>query len=311
MSKYQKQDKSASLRFYWIATVVLSILFHIGLLYYLSDRSDELTELNALPEDYIKLNVPNKQDAISEQEKEEDKNRRILETPLEKTAPVPDAEFLGQNDHRAKKLMKVKKQNQEKAADPGLPKQAHKSVAKKESTQGQDGSDHEMGKDVPVQDLKGEGSQDLTKKQKRGARSAYEKLLAESTESIAETEMRQGYMDHLDDMVEEGETIDMNTREYRFIGYFTGLRKAIELVWNYPNEAAQRGISGQVIVKFIILQDGKLSKVQVVESSGFAMLDTAIIDAIRLAAPYSPLPKGFQKERLVIRGAFSYVLGNY
>lgn len=306
MSEQNEQQKNKNLRLYWILALVFSVLFHIGLLYYLNTEKFESAD-NSLPEGYIKLEIPEKKDEIADDKNDESK--RILETPLAPTQPPPDADFLGQTDHQAKKLMKVKPHEQEKAKDPGLQKKSPAVMSKTAP------GSLSKGEDVPntkilnqKKDSSENGPFHEEKERKRGARNGYESLVAEASEKLAESEMNQGYMDHLSDMVEEGETIDMNTREYRFIGYFTGLRKAIELVWNYPMEAARRGITGNVHVKFIILSDGKLAKIQVLESSGHNMLDSAIVDAIRSAAPYAPLPKSFHKDRLVVSGMFNYVL---
>lgn len=306
MSEDKKKQKPRPLLFYWFLAGLFSILLHFVVLYELGQRSKDIpTEVSSLPEGYIKLNIPDKKELSKETKKEdEEKEKRILETPLAPTEEAPDAEFLGQNDHKAKKLMKVKEHEDKKAADPGhLRAIEKKAKLAKPSVKREQGSPEAAQKNLKHD----KGFLDDKKEGRKG----YEQLLADSTEQLSSTEMNQGYMDHLNDLVEEGETIDMNTKEYRFIGYFTNLRKAIELVWTYPSEAVQKGQYGKVIVKFIIQADGKVSKAQVLESSGYPILDSAILDAIRAAAPFAPLPKGFNKDHLLVRGAFSYVLGNY
>lgn len=278
----------------WLIVVLLSLCLHFFLLYQLQKNSSVIDLQKNLPEDYIKLKIDENK-SVTKLDQEQNK---ILEAPLEKTKVPEKADFLGQNDHEAKKLMKVKPFEQEKAKDPGLKKKKGLAQENTRLERTPKGTDQE----------KKEDTNKFGRKITPGSREGYEDLLSESMKSITEQESTQGYMDHLEDLAEEGEIIDMNTREYRFIGYFTGLRKSIELVWVYPSDAAHRGIHGHVIVKFIILPDGKLSKVQIVESSGYKILDNAIVDAIRTAAPYAPLPAGFKKDRLVIRGSFAYIL---
>ena len=141
-------------------------------------------------------------------------------------------------------------------------------------------------------------------------RKRYENLLTYSAKE-PQRQRGGGYQDFIDDdSLEEGDSIDLNTQEYRYIGYFTNMRKAIELVWNYPMSAARRGISGKVNVKFTIQKTGTVSKIDIVESSGHKLLDYAIVDAIKLASPFAPLPKGFNRKKLDVTGAFRYVLGN-
>ncbi len=140
-----------------------------------------------------------------------------------------------------------------------------------------------------------------------GPKSLYGELLTQGqqyqTEAVAD-----GYQTYVEESLREGETIDLNTREYRYIGYFTSLRKAIELAWNYPLSAARRGMSGRVNLLFTVEKDGGVSRVKVLDSSGFLVLDNAIVDAIQTAAPFSPLPEGFNKKYLDIRGTFNYLL---
>lgn len=317
MNNSQKKQRPNQTRLYWFLAILISFLFHIDLLLQLGRKSENTPPVkSSIPEGYIKFDLPKDVSKKEELAKKEEDNeaKRILEAPLLPTQKPPEAEFLGQTDHQAKKLMKMKRREYEKAADPGMPTpKASKAVKAAPTAKGED-LPEQKGLDVSSDQKKAfseNGSKSEKQKKQEHGRNGYESLLAQSAEKLAATEMNQGYMDHLNDLVEEGETIDMNTQEYRFIGYFTGMRKAIELVWVYPSEAAQRGLHGQVLVKFIIMPDGKVSKVQVLESSGYNVLDAAIIDAIRSAAPFAPLPKGFHKDRLIVKGAFTYILGSY
>ncbi len=89
------------------------------------------------------------------------------------------------------------------------------------------------------------------------------------------------------------------------------MRKAIELVWNYPSEAAQRGMEGEVTVEFVIAKSGSVSRIKVLKSSGYKILDDAIVEALRLASPFAPLPDGFGKQKMLITGSFRYILSPY
>src|SRR5690606_28888437 len=95
------------------------------------------------------------------------------------------------------------------------------------------------------------------------------------------------------------------------MGYMTTMRKSIELVWNYPIEAARRGMQGEVGLEFLIHKNGDVRRIRVIKSSGYKILDDAIVEAIRLAAPFSPLPDGFGKDKLVITGVFRYILSSF
>ncbi|MCB9228448.1 MAG: energy transducer TonB [Deltaproteobacteria bacterium] len=134
----------------------------------------------------------------------------------------------------------------------------------------------------------------------------YERLLGNSLPVMAE-EVAAGYQDYIDDSIEAGQVLDLNTQEYRYIGYFTSLRKAIELAWVYPSNAVRKRLYGNVFLKFTINHDGKVSKIMVLDSSGHKILDSAIMEAVRMAAPFAPLPHSFGK-KINIRGMFRYVL---
>jgi protein TonB len=121
-----------------------------------------------------------------------------------------------------------------------------------------------------------------------------------------------GHQDNIDDdSIAIGDKIDINTTEYRYLGYFTSMRKSIELVWVYPSEAASRGLHGNVNLEFTIQKNGSVSNIKVVQSSGFKILDDAVIEAIRLASPFAPLPASFDQERKVVTGTFRYVLTSF
>lgn len=235
-------------------------------------------------------------------------DKQIVEARQTKTAPPEEPKFLGAQDHRTDKETKVSsKVLRAKAQDPaklaGAQKKkkssqkklvkARPSPAKKEAKASK--KTQKPGTTEKLDDILGKGLN-------------YENLLAFSAEQLEGEEVNRGYLDYLDDSIEDGSAIDINTREYRYIGYFTGLRKAIELVWSYPSEAVRRGLRGNVKLKFIIQEDGEVSKVSVLESSGHMVLDNAIVQAINDASPFSPLPPGFKKDQLVIKGNFVYTL---
>lgn len=140
------------------------------------------------------------------------------------------------------------------------------------------------------------------------ARRDYLALLPDATASLGEIPDG-GYIEPIDESIEIGDAIDLNTTEYRYIGYFTGLRKAIGLVWTYPAQAKRKALQGKVNLQFAINRKGYASRIKVLRSSGYEVLDRAVIEAVRLASPFSPLPPAIGKEPLVITGSFRYVIG--
>jgi len=103
--------------------------------------------------------------------------------------------------------------------------------------------------------------------------------------------------------------LSFDTGEFKHRGYLRMLKERIENVWQYPKEAANRGISGDLYIRFTINRDGSLGGVELVRTSGFRILDRAAIQALRDAEPYWPLPDDWEKDTLEITGHFIYIYG--
>jgi len=74
--------------------------------------------------------------------------------------------------------------------------------------------------------------------------------------------------------------------------YLLDWRRRLEAVGNqyYPQASVRYGIYGELRMLVVIRQDGSLEDIQVLSSSGYAVLDEAAIKIVRMAAPYSPFP---------------------
>lgn len=101
-------------------------------------------------------------------------------------------------------------------------------------------------------------------------------------------------------------TITFDTEEFKYYGYLHRLKEKIEGIWKYPHDAAERGIYGDLYIKFTIKKNGKLGAVELVRTSGHKSLDDAAIKALKDAEPYWPLPDELDKEGLTITGHFIY-----
>jgi len=98
----------------------------------------------------------------------------------------------------------------------------------------------------------------------------------------------------------------INAPEIQYISYFAGIKRKIELVWQYPYDAQMAGIQGDLVAEFIIARDGRLASVSLLRGSGKKILDEEAIGAIRKAAPYDPIPKEYTIPDLKIRAHFIY-----
>jgi len=109
--------------------------------------------------------------------------------------------------------------------------------------------------------------------------------------------------------IEKGNTISLNTKSYKYISYFTHIKRKIELVWEYPRTAAELGQEGRLTLRFTILKDGRLYGVKLIQSSGYHLLDDEAVRAVKEAAPFNPIPDRLHKDHLNILASFTYTLG--
>lgn len=83
-----------------------------------------------------------------------------------------------------------------------------------------------------------------------------------------------------------------SARQSADAAYLLDWRRRLEAVGNqyYPEASIRYGIYGAVRLMVVIRSDGALEDIQVLTSSGYAVLDEAAIKVVRMAAPYAPFP---------------------
>lgn len=72
--------------------------------------------------------------------------------------------------------------------------------------------------------------------------------------------------------------------------YINAFRREVEAMGtrNFPNEALQNHIFGNVRLRVDIAPDGKVKQIKLLKSSGFELLDHAAMQSVKLAAPFAP-----------------------
>lgn len=110
--------------------------------------------------------------------------------------------------------------------------------------------------------------------------------------------------------VDVGNAVSLNTTEFKYISYFSKIKRQIQMVWKYPEAARREGIKGILLLKFSINREGHLTAVHLLRSSGSSLLDNAAIAALRDADPFFPLPDNLGEE-LEIAANFEYELNGY
>ena len=100
--------------------------------------------------------------------------------------------------------------------------------------------------------------------------------------------------------------VSFNTKSFKYMDYFQSLRKAILMVWIYPEDAIVNGYYGKIMLRFTVKRDGTLDSIGVVKSTGYKSLDEEAKFAIEAASPYSKFPLDLDKEKLHIVATFNY-----
>ena len=92
--------------------------------------------------------------------------------------------------------------------------------------------------------------------------------------------------------------ISARTREHRFAAYMHAWRSRVERIGNlhYPNEAARRGLSGNLLLDVALNPDGTIESIALRRSSGEWILDDAAVRIVQLAAPFPAFPKDVAEE---------------
>ena len=87
--------------------------------------------------------------------------------------------------------------------------------------------------------------------------------------------------------------VSASTREYAWANYLRAWVDRAERVGNlnYPDEARQRRLGGQVVITVGVRRDGSVESSRILRSSGTPLLDEAALRVISLAQPFPPLPE--------------------
>lgn len=107
-------------------------------------------------------------------------------------------------------------------------------------------------------------------------------------------------------------SITFDAGEFKYESYMMKLKSRIEGIWRYPQDAARRGLNGDLYIRFTIKKNGRLGDVELVRTSGHRSLDNAAMQALKEGEPYWPLPDEWGKDTLTITGHFVYSMyGTY
>jgi periplasmic protein TonB len=90
--------------------------------------------------------------------------------------------------------------------------------------------------------------------------------------------------------------------------YLAQVRAAIERHKQYPSAALRTGMTGQVVLRFVILADGRVTDPSIAESDGHAAFSRAALESLRRAGTMPPFPDTIRQERLVVQVPIAFTL---
>lgn len=105
-----------------------------------------------------------------------------------------------------------------------------------------------------------------------------------------------------------GTAIPLTTEDPRYHDYFEQIKRKIEDILIYPQEAAQKRQAGRLLMEFTVQKDGSVRFVRLLDSSGYPILDSWSLRAVQIAAPFPPIPDRIKEERLNITASFTYII---
>jgi TonB family protein len=119
--------------------------------------------------------------------------------------------------------------------------------------------------------------------------------------------------DHLEG-VEEGDSTYLNTREWKYSGYFNRIKQAVANQWDPGASMAARDPTGarfgakdwHTLVMVKLDGTGVLKGVSVSQPSGLEFLDRLAVDAFQKAQPFANPPSGLADERGEIVFSFGF-----
>jgi protein TonB len=102
------------------------------------------------------------------------------------------------------------------------------------------------------------------------------------------------------------QTINLDDRQPRFLDYLGRLKQRIQSEWSYPEDAQRVGMGGELVLVFTLNKAGTLTHIQLIESSGFPVLDNEALRAVKAAAPFDPFPPQLGDDPWNISAIFRY-----
>jgi TonB family protein len=104
--------------------------------------------------------------------------------------------------------------------------------------------------------------------------------------------------------------LSFNVYNWDFAPYMLAMKREVESHLFPPYAFTHMGaISGTNVVRFIVMPDGRVRNLVVLDSDAHSSLDLTSLRAIEMSLPFMPLPSSFPEEYLEVTAHFSYIRG--
>ena len=87
----------------------------------------------------------------------------------------------------------------------------------------------------------------------------------------------------------------LKSRGFNYNWYNTYLYNKIYNLWQEPSRAAVKKEEATALVSFRVYRDGHIEAVTLKRSSGSGLMDSSVLQAVRLADPLPPFPESFKR----------------
>jgi len=87
--------------------------------------------------------------------------------------------------------------------------------------------------------------------------------------------------------------VSASTQEFEYASYMRAWVARVERIGNlnYPDEARRRNLHGQLVMTVAMRRDGSIERIDIIQPSGYPILDDAAQRIVRLGEPFAPLPE--------------------
>ena len=108
---------------------------------------------------------------------------------------------------------------------------------------------------------------------------------------------------------EEQGGISFNTYNWDFAPYMLAMKRKVESHMRPPYAFTHMGaVSGTNIIHFVVLPNGKIRDLEILDSDTHFSLDETSLRAVELSVPFLPLPRNFPEAYLEVTAHFAYII---